>query len=494
MTVKKTFAYSILALFAVILMVPASSGAGETRVISHDGINGWACWTSGSVPCGGGHDNPITVQQSSDYGKPTPSLKITGNVQTNEVACASKTISSTWDIYKISLSFDVLGSNTQGNYPVIEINDKRFGKISGGSYEWIHGNFSEDISNQESVEVRLCIFSKWAGSDPSTEYYDNIKIKTTEVDPTYVAAQEEAERQAEQETEDAKKAADAAEKAAKAAADAAEEAEREAEAYEEKAESDEKRAAAMEKTAASIKRSANAAEIAMLAAEQALEDANRAKEFAQQEAVYKLDAAKAMEKALKAMEKADEAEERLAEAERAFDLNQQGRAEAKAQDARDAADIARDYANEAQVILASFPTAFAQSEQSGGVISPPGGGCLIATAAFGSEMAPQVQFLRELRDNTVLQTESGTSFMTGFNQFYYSFSPVVADYERENPVFKEAVKITLTPLLTSLTLLQYADIDSESEMLGYGISVILLNIGMYFVAPAVLIMKIRKRI
>ena len=32
-----------------------------------------------------------------------------------------------------------------------------------------------------------------------------------------------------------------------------------------------------------------------------------------------------------------------------------------------------------------------------------------------------------------------------------------------------------------------ADIDSESEMLGYGIGVILLNIGMYFVAPAVLI-------
>ena len=115
------------------------------------------------------------------------------------------------------------------------------------------------------------------------------------------------------------------------------------------------------------------------------------------------------------------------------------------------------------------------------------GGCLIATAAFGSEMAPQVQFLRELRDNTVLQTESGTNFMTGFNQFYYSFSPVIADYERENPAFKEAVKLTLTPLLTSLTLLQYADIDSESEMLGYGIGIILLNIGMYFVAPAVLL-------
>ena len=123
-----------------------------------------------------------------------------------------------------------------------------------------------------------------------------------------------------------------------------------------------------------------------------------------------------------------------------------------------------------------------------------GGGCLIATAAFGSELSPQIQFLREIRDNTVLQTESGTSFMAGFNQFYYSFSPTVADYERENPTFKEAVKLTLTPLLTSLTLLHYADIDSESEMLGYGIGVILLNIGMYFVAPAVLIMTVRKRI
>ena len=123
-----------------------------------------------------------------------------------------------------------------------------------------------------------------------------------------------------------------------------------------------------------------------------------------------------------------------------------------------------------------------------------GGGCLIATAAFGSEMAPQVQFLREIRDGKVMATESGTAFMTGFNQFYYSFSPYVADYERENPVFKEAVKITLTPLLTSLTLLNYVEIDSEEEMLGYGIGVILLNVGMYFVAPAAVIIAIKNKI
>ena len=123
-----------------------------------------------------------------------------------------------------------------------------------------------------------------------------------------------------------------------------------------------------------------------------------------------------------------------------------------------------------------------------------GGGCLIATAAFGSEMAPQVQFLREIRDNTVMSTQSGTAFMTGFNQFYYSFSPYVADYERENPVFKEAVKVTLTPMLTSLTLLNHVNVDTEEEMLGYGIGIILLNIGMYFVAPAAVIIAIKNRI
>ena len=75
--------------------------------------------------------------------------------------------------------------------------------------------------------------------------------------------------------------------------------------------------------------------------------------------------------------------------------------------------------------------------------------------------------------------------MTAFNQLYYSFSPTIADYERENVVFKETVvKLALTPLLTSLTLLQYVDIDSEYDMLGYGIGIILLNIGMYFVATS----------
>ena len=124
--------------------------------------------------------------------------------------------------------------------------------------------------------------------------------------------------------------------------------------------------------------------------------------------------------------------------------------------------------------------------------TPEGGGCLIATATFGSELAPQVQQLREIRDSTLLQTNSGTAFMIGFSQLYYSFSPTIADLERENAVFKEAIKIAITPMILSLSILNHVEIDSEEEMLGYGISVILLNIGMYFVAPAILFLKLRK--
>ncbi|MDX1441929.1 MAG: CFI-box-CTERM domain-containing protein [Nitrosopumilaceae archaeon] len=121
-----------------------------------------------------------------------------------------------------------------------------------------------------------------------------------------------------------------------------------------------------------------------------------------------------------------------------------------------------------------------------------GGGCLIATATFDSELSSQVQQLRELRDNKLLKTESGREFMKHFNEFYYSFSPYIADYERENPLFKEVIKLTITPLLTSLSLLSFADLKSESEVFGYGLGVIVLNFGMYVGIPALIYNKIRK--
>ncbi len=125
--------------------------------------------------------------------------------------------------------------------------------------------------------------------------------------------------------------------------------------------------------------------------------------------------------------------------------------------------------------------------------SSKGGGCLIATATYGTELAPQVQQLREIRDQKLMKTESGQLFLNSFNEFYYLISPVVSDYERENPFFKEAVKLVITPMLSTLSILNHVDMDSEVEVLGYGISLILLNVGMYFVAPAIVLVEIRKK-
>ena len=82
--------------------------------------------------------------------------------------------------------------------------------------------------------------------------------------------------------------------------------------------------------------------------------------------------------------------------------------------------------------------------------------------------------------------------MGTFNDVYYSFSPTIADMEREHPMFKEVVKLAITPMISSLSIMESA--ESESEVLGMGLSVIMLNIGMYLGVPAIVIVGIRKKI
>lgn len=119
------------------------------------------------------------------------------------------------------------------------------------------------------------------------------------------------------------------------------------------------------------------------------------------------------------------------------------------------------------------------------------GDCLIATASYGSKLAPQVQMLREIRDNTLLNTESGKLFMNGFNAIYYSFSPTIAQWENENDVFKEAVKLFITPMIATLSIMTLAD-DSDSSVMLYGLSSLGLIVGMYVVSPAFLVWKVKQ--
>ena len=118
-----------------------------------------------------------------------------------------------------------------------------------------------------------------------------------------------------------------------------------------------------------------------------------------------------------------------------------------------------------------------------------GGGCLIATAAHGTELAVQVQRLREVRQ-TVLSSESGAEFMGAFNRVYYSFSPAVADMERQNPVLREAVRIALAPMMATLQMMEFA--DTEARAVALGILAISLNVAMYG-SPAALAILARRR-
>ncbi|HEV2192707.1 MAG TPA: CFI-box-CTERM domain-containing protein [Nitrosopumilaceae archaeon] len=94
--------------------------------------------------------------------------------------------------------------------------------------------------------------------------------------------------------------------------------------------------------------------------------------------------------------------------------------------------------------------------------SQPKSGCLIATAAFGSELAPQVQFLREYRDNTIMTTVAGSSFLNAFNTVYYSFSPTVADAERTHPLLQETVRAGISPLLGILQMAKFLTIGNNN--------------------------------
>lgn len=125
-------------------------------------------------------------------------------------------------------------------------------------------------------------------------------------------------------------------------------------------------------------------------------------------------------------------------------------------------------------------------------------GCLIATAAFGSDFAPQVQFLREFRDQRILATQSGSSFMVAFNAWYYSFSPYVADYERQNPIFQNVVRIALQPLLGILAISEKAftvtGTGDHSAVLAGMTSAPLIGLVYFWPAALPVFLKARRRI
>ena len=70
----------------------------------------------------------------------------------------------------------------------------------------------------------------------------------------------------------------------------------------------------------------------------------------------------------------------------------------------------------------------------------------------------------------------------------------IADWERQVPIFKDTVKIVITPLLTSLSILSLFDVNTGTDVFGFGIGIILLNAVIYFLIPFLTFFTIKRKL
>ena len=94
-----------------------------------------------------------------------------------------------------------------------------------------------------------------------------------------------------------------------------------------------------------------------------------------------------------------------------------------------------------------------------------GGGCFIATAAYGSMMDPHVKILRDFRDRILLHNSVGK----GFVSFYYAYSPPIADFIAKHDSLKAMVRISLLPIVAfSWITLKVGFFSTMALMLFFG--------------------------
>jgi len=105
----------------------------------------------------------------------------------------------------------------------------------------------------------------------------------------------------------------------------------------------------------------------------------------------------------------------------------------------------------------------------GSVTSGGGGGCFIATAAYGSLMEPHVKILREFRDRFLLESNFGKFFVN----LYYEYSPPIADFIANHDSRRAVVRLGLLPFVgVSFLTLKIGPVSTMALMLFFAFGLI----------------------
>jgi hypothetical protein len=127
--------------------------------------------------------------------------------------------------------------------------------------------------------------------------------------------------------------------------------------------------------------------------------------------------------------------------------------------------------------------------------------CVIATAAYGSELAPEVVYMRHVRDDLIGSSSLGKTLVTGFNEFYYSWSPALADWIGESAFLRAAFRILLLPLVmiahvAALVFTSTACAAGQTDaasLLGF-LAAAIMTVTVYVLLPVMVVVRSRPAI
>ena len=126
-------------------------------------------------------------------------------------------------------------------------------------------------------------------------------------------------------------------------------------------------------------------------------------------------------------------------------------------------------------------------------------GCIIATATYGSAMAPEVSYMRHVRDNMIGSNELGKIFVTGWNAFYYSWSPTIASIISNSETLQTLTRILLVPLVViiNFTAFVFSGIAFINLSLASAVAFCVgmsLGLFVYLIMPAIFLFMISRKI